>query len=93
MRDEQVNASALIESEHEDGKVHLVECDATAKDGKARPIWTPVWLQTKVDKKFASKPLLCDAFCAAKTRSGPRKIGVSQENSLYGTLQVDANEH
>ena len=38
----QENASTLIESDAEDGKIHLKKCDVTATDGKPCPIWTPV---------------------------------------------------
>ena len=92
MPGEQRKATALIESDPEDGKNNIMECDATASDGKTCPIWTPVCLQTKFYKKFVSEPLLCGFISAAKTSSGAPKRNVSQETFLQGTLLVDAKE-
>ena len=48
MPGEQKHASAWIESDAEDGKIQLIGCDTAANDGKPCPVWTPVWLQTKI---------------------------------------------
>ena len=79
----------------EDGKNHLIECSGPGQDGNGCVAWVPVWLPTRLPKKFTEGPFLC-GYCAfteveklRKEAHGDSKV---QETRLSNLFLSDANE-
>ena len=43
----------------EDGNNQLTECSGPGQDGNGCVAWVPVWLPTRLPKKFTERPFLC----------------------------------
>ena len=79
----------------EAGKNHLIECSGSGQDGNGCVAWLPVWLPTRLPKKFTERPFLC-GYCAftevkklGKEVHGDSKV---QETRLSILFLSDANE-
>ena len=83
---EHKKTSALIDFDPDDGKIHVMQCDATANDGKLCHI-APYGRQYGFKRKFKRKSLQSFHFEVPFVQQN-----VSRETCLQGTLQVDAKE-
>ena len=78
----------------EDGKNHLIECSRPGQDGNGCVPWVPVWLPTRVPKKFTERPFFVVTVPLRKLKSCGKKLMVIQkyETRLSNLFLSDANE-